>query len=57
MGMGVIQIMNTVFALIILIVGCYGVVLFVKLARRCIKALDIYIDKNRYSDMRDKKEA
>ncbi|MCY6485437.1 hypothetical protein OW763_13970 [Clostridium aestuarii] len=45
------QIMTTFFLHLILLfiligIGFYGFVLFVKLARRGIKALDIYIDKN-----------
>lgn len=41
------QLANVIILLLIIICSIYGFILFVKLARRGIKALDIYIQKNK----------
>lgn len=45
---GVMPIVLLNFSLILVLIGLgtYGLILFIKLARRGIKALDIYIEKN-----------
>lgn len=40
------QIINMIFLLITISCSIYGFILFIKLAKRGIKALDIYIEKN-----------
>lgn len=42
---GNVTIINLIIILGLLIIGIYGFVLFVKLAKRGIKALDIYINE------------
>lgn len=51
LGIGVIAIVYFVFILGYLGVCIYCLVLFIKLALRGIKALDIYISKNNTPDM------
>jgi hypothetical protein len=46
-----IGIVNLIVWLSIIVLGIYSFVLFIKLARRGIKALDIYIGKNRDKNM------
>lgn len=41
----IFAIINLMIFLVIVSIGIYGFVLFVKLAKRGIKALDIYIDE------------
>lgn len=48
---GLISIVYLVFVLGYLGVGIYCIVLFIKLALRGIKALDIYLGKPRINDM------
>ncbi len=42
---GIATIINLIIVLVLLSCGIYGFVLFVKLAKRGIKALDIYISE------------
>ena len=44
--MAFVQLANLAILLALLILSIYGLVLFIKLARRGIKALDSYIGKN-----------
>ncbi len=44
---GAFYIFNMFLLLVVLGVSTYGFILFVKLAKRGIKALDIYIEKNK----------
>ncbi len=46
-GMAIFSIVNLATILLFMGIGIYSFVLFVKLAKRGIKALDIYISKNK----------
>ena len=49
--MGVIALFNIILVIALLVCSVYGFILFVKLANRGIKALDIYIKNNKGSDL------
>ncbi|WP_171903842.1 hypothetical protein [Cellulosilyticum sp. I15G10I2] len=45
-GVAIFSVINLIIILLFIAIGSYSFVLFVKLMRRGIKALDIYISKN-----------
>lgn len=45
-GLMPIMFLNFILILVLIGLGTYGLILFIKLARRGVKALDIYIEKN-----------
>lgn len=48
--MMIFQVINSLLALLIISCSIYGFMLFVKLAKRGIKALDIYIESNKFDE-------